>query len=141
MKKTNKLALTAVLMSSILWTGCKEDKKNSVAPVFYKVTTDKTTYSKKDTVTYTVTFKEKGEYIGGTYQYQVTGIKNELLAAGQTSRYAPVDQFSEKFIALDTAGVFTLTVSAKMMAAYAGDIPYLDVSSMGSVSCTFDIKE
>ncbi len=141
MKKTNILTITSLLTVSIMLTNCKEDKKSSAAPTFDKVVTDKTAYGKKEAVTYTVSFKDHGENIGGTYRFSVTGQNGKVLAAGETNRYAPVGSFSEKFQSPDTAGIFTLTVSAKMIAAYAGDRAYLDTAPMGSVSCTLNVTE
>jgi len=141
MRKNLKTATFAVLLSTIVATSCSDDKSSSSAPTFDKVTTDKTTYQPGDTVFYTVSFKSPGEYIGGTYSYAVRGLNGKTIASGTTYRYSPVSSFSEYFAAPDSVGTYTLSVSARMMAAYAGDAPYLDPSSMGSVQCNFSVTE
>ena len=124
----------------MLLFSCSDDKSSSSAPAFDKVQTDKSEYQVGDTVCYTVTFKQPGDNIGGTYAYSVRGMNGRTVASGETYRYAPVGSFTEKFAVPDTVGTFTLFVSARMMAAYAGDKPYLDPSSLGSVQCTFSIR-
>ena len=139
MKKTNTLTITSLVMVSIMLTNCKEDKKSSTAPTFDKVVTDKTAYKKKEAVTYTVSFKDKGENIGGIYRFAVTGQNGKVLAKGETNKYYPMKSFSENFLAPDTEGVFTLTVSAKTIEAYAGDKLFFEPAPMGSVSCTLNV--
>lgn len=141
MKRNQKTAIAAVLLSTIVAASCSDDKSSSSAPTFDKVTTDKTTYQQGDTVYYTVSFKTPGENIGGTYAYTVRGLNGKTVATGTSYRYSPVSQFSEKFAVPDTAGTFIMTVSAKMMAAYAGNTLYLDPSTMGNVQCTFSVEE
>ncbi|MBQ9641720.1 MAG: hypothetical protein IJV06_09210 [Bacteroidaceae bacterium] len=142
MEKTKQTAALAMLLSTtMLMTSCSEKKSTSTTPTFDKVVTNAASYQKGADVSYTVTFKEVGENIGGTYKYAVTGLNGKTLLSGETARYAPVNSFSETFKAPDSVGTFTLTVSGKMMAAYAGDSPYLDPSSMGSINCTFNVIE
>ncbi|MBQ9362665.1 MAG: hypothetical protein IJT97_04490 [Bacteroidaceae bacterium] len=141
MKKTNILALTAILTSTLLLANCKEDKHSSTIPAFDKVVTDNSMYQKNAEINYTVTFKSVGENIGGTYKFNVMGDNGKTLLSGETKRYSPVNSFTEMFKAPDSIGTFTLTVSAKTMAAYAGDKPYLDPAPMGNVQCKFTVTE
>ena len=141
MKEKQKALLTAVLLSTMAAAGCSDDKSSSTAPVFDKVTTDRTVYLPGDTVYYTVSFQSPGENIGGTYAYTARGLNGKTGATGTTYRYSPVGSFTEKFAVPDTTGTFTLTVSARTMAAYAGNTLYLDPATMGNVQCTFSIKD
>ena len=142
MNNKNTTAQIALLATAaLLLTSCSDDKSSSVIPSFDKVVTDRPEYQKGDTLSYTVSFRTAGEYIGGTYGYAVSGLDGRTVKAGSTERYPAVTSFTERFVVPDSVGSFTLTISARTMAAYAGDSPYLDGSKMGRVSCTFSVTE
>ena len=132
MKK--KIFTFAVLILAL--ASCSDDNTaTSKLPVFDKVTVTPSTASPGDTLTATVTFSDSGSYVKGTYGYSTT----PAAKSGQFECGASQSSYSFLIIAPDSATTYTLTVTPKTMAAYAGEKPFIDPAPMGTISTTFTI--
>ena len=136
MRQNIILLSTALFVASIALMSCSDDDKTSRLPVFDKVTVSPQTASAGDTLTFTVSFRDPGSYVNGTYKYYTTpaAITGSFTCGSSKSSYT--------FTALapDSATTYTLTVNPpEAMAAYAGSQPYIDAKSMGTISTTFTV--
>ncbi|MBQ0023025.1 MAG: hypothetical protein KBT29_07295 [Prevotellaceae bacterium] len=136
--KKNLFVLTTILMSlCCIFTSCEDDEATSNLPKFKELTLSSSTYAPGETVKATLTFADAGSYIKGTYGYSTSPASKD---ASGSFELGPVDSHEFKFNAPEEPGKYTLTVQPSRMAAYAGNKPYIEYSSMGSVSTTFTVK-
>lgn len=136
MKLNNLLLATGLFVASIALVGCSDDDKESKLPVFDKVTVTPQTASAGETLTVTVSFSDPGSYVNGTYKYATTP------AAIAGTFKCGSSQSSQTFtiVAPDSPTTYTLTVRPSSMAAYAGSAPFIDPTSMGTISTTFTVN-
>lgn len=131
--KKKILMLSAIAIALVSCSD--ENTATSKLPVFDKVVVTPSTASPGDTLTATVTFSDSGSYVKGTYGYSTT----PAAKSGQFECGASQSSYSFLIIAPDSATTYTLTVSPKTMAAYAGEKPFIDPAPMGTISTTFTI--
>lgn len=132
-------AVVGVLLTA---ASCSDDNKyESKIPVFDKVTVSPSTAAPGDTISGTLYFSYGGSYIKGTYTWNVSNSENGTIVAGEIES-GPVTERSFIIpISKDAqAGTYTLTVKPRMMAAYAGQSPYIDCNSMGDVTTKLTIE-
>lgn len=131
------MAVTALVMCS----ACSDDKETSKLPTFKDITFSKTTAAPGETIKATVTFSDPGNYVKGTYVYTTS----PAMVAGEFTCASPNTSatFDIKIPEVDEntpeERIYTVTVTPKTMAAYAGSAPYIDPSPMGKVTATFTV--
>lgn len=139
--KRNLFALTSIVMASLLLlASCSEDKATSELPVFGELTLSKTTLSPGDTLVATVTFSYRGSYVNGTYNYSTS----PALLSGTTTCGSSSSSFTISAVIPEIqegTQTYTLTITPKTMAAYAGDQPYIDPSPMGKLEQKFTVVQ
>lgn len=150
MRKSILMLAATILSAGAVLVSCDDEEEVSKLPVFDKVTVTPTTAVPGDTLTATVTFSYSGNYVNGTYSYSTS----PSLASGTFSCGSSRSSASFKIVVPEPTGsgeeedeevehkttTYRLTVRPSTMAAYAGKAPYIDPSSMGSISTTFDIN-
>lgn len=137
MKKKIFSLATIILASCAAFVSCdNDDDTTSKLPVFEKLTISPATVSPGDTLTATLTFSDSGSYIKGTYKYST----KPAAKSGEFECGSSQSSYSFWFIAPDSAATYTMTITPKTVAAYAGKNLFLDPAPMGTVSTTFTVN-
>lgn len=143
MNKNRFISIASAVIGVLLMaTSCEKEKTyESTLPKFDHVSVSPSTALPGETVKGTIYFSYTGSYIKGTYQWDLTNSEHKRIVAGEVSTGAVKEQsFSIPIPDNAEEGTYTLTVSPRMMAAFAGDAPYIDYSSMGNVKTQLDRK-
>lgn len=142
MDKNKFFSIASALVGVLLMTAsCEDDNKyESKIPVFDYVSVSPSTTIPGDTISGTIHFSYEGSYIKGTYKWDVSNSERGTIVSGEAVAGTVKEQSFSIPIPEDAAGgTYTLTVRPRMMAAYAGEAPYIDYSSMGQVNTQLTI--
>lgn len=126
-----------ILIACLTMTSCSEDNDHtSVLPQFESVSATIATENDAAVVKATVKFSNPGSYVTG---YYVCVLDNGYVSEKFTVTDKKEATFT--FPAPKAPGKYTLTVKpgAAAFVAHAGQQPFINPESMGSVKCTFEV--
>lgn len=141
MKRNFIITAFMAIAALVMYSACSDDKETAKLPTFKDITFSKNTAAPGETVKVTVNFSHPGNYVKGTYTYTTS----PALVAGEFTCASPNTSatFEIKIPVADEntpeERMYTVTVTPKTMAAYAGSAPYIDPSPMGKVTATFTV--
>lgn len=141
MKKNFIITAFMAVAALFICSACSNDDETSKLPAFKDITFSKATAAPGETIKATVNFSDAGSYVKGTYTFTTS----PAMTAGEFTCASPNTSatFDIKIPEADEntpeERVYTLTVTPKTMATYAGSTPYMDPSPMGKVTATFTV--
>lgn len=132
MKKNILLSFAVAAATLVGFASCSDDDTEARLPEFGSLTVSSATLTPGEDFKITVNFKDPGSYVKGTYTYSTSPVSTTTGEFKCGSSEGSTKVVSAK--APLEAGTYTLTVRPKSMSANAGNKPYIEVASMGTVS-------